>query len=58
MAGTASQDEAHRRHTLGVSSGYNRTTVKARSGLIDPRLCPGLMAGNRIRAFSKPRAAF
>ena len=58
MAGTATPHETLGAYPVRISSGYNRTIAKTRSGLIDPRLCPGSMAGNRIRAFSKPRAAF
>jgi len=58
MAGATAPYEALGAYPIRISSGYNRTTVKACSGLIDPRLCPGPMAGNRIRALSKPRAAF
>ena len=50
MAGTATQDEAHRRHTLGVSSGHNCTTAKAGGGLTcDARLCAGGLDGDRHR---------
>ena len=58
MAGAATPHETLGAYPIRVSSRHDCTTVKACSGLIDPRLCPGPMAGNRIRALSKPRAAF
>ena len=48
MAGATAPHEALGAYPVRISSGHNRTTAKARSGLIDPRLCFGLMARNRI----------